>query len=178
MDISVAPLLRAPLCGANKSRNLYHQLVLCTNHKWKLQRFWYRSKPDSVAQCEFFSKHLEDAETRGVGSESRVLNSPTFSPSRGNPCGNKMADPHSQTLFDQVCAFPTLWSWTIKDSSNSNLISGNATVPFIADIEAATKIIWAPSAVLAAHPVLQAVCKVHSFILLIQICYAVLGAFF
>ena len=33
----------------------------------------------------------------GVGSESRVLNSQTFSPSRGNPCGNKMADPHSQT---------------------------------------------------------------------------------
>ena len=65
MDISVAPLLRAPLCGANKSRNLYHQLVLCTNHKWKLQRCGYRSKPDSVAQCEFFSKHLEDAETRG-----------------------------------------------------------------------------------------------------------------
>ena len=28
-------------------------------------RFWYQSKPGSVAQCEFFSKHLEDAETRG-----------------------------------------------------------------------------------------------------------------
>ena len=39
---------------------------------------WYRSKPGSVAQCEFSSKHLEGARTTGVGSVSRVLNSRTF----------------------------------------------------------------------------------------------------
>ena len=122
---------------------------------------------------------------QGVGSVSRVLHSRIFSPGGnlcGNKLAP--LHPHqAQILLPELC-FSHLWSWTIGEDfifnewislcTQGNWLSPielfsflrymrfsqqsipkSLADPFIADIEAASKIIWALLAIVAAHPLIK-----------------------